>query len=127
MIVDSSAIVAMALGEPEAVAFSQLIQNASAPQMSAATFLEISIVVGPRGTPRLEALIDEAGIEVVPFDLDQARAARTAYQEYGKGSGSPARLNFGDCFSYALAQTSGQPLLFKGDDFTHTDVTSART
>lgn len=127
MIVDSSAIVAMAYGESDAASMAALIRDDPSPRMSAGTLLEISIVVGPQGAPRLDELIEEANIEIVAFDAAQARVARVAYQTFGRGSGSPARLSFGDCFSYALAQTAGEPLLFKGNDFTHTDVTSARS
>jgi ribonuclease VapC len=85
------------------------------------------VVVGRDWHGPLDAFLEAAGTTIVPFDEDQARVARAAYARYGKGSGSPARLNFGDCFSYALAKTTGLPLLFKGDYFTHTDVTPALT
>ncbi len=74
----------------------------------------------------LDELLGDAEISVVPFDATQARIAREAYARFGKGSGSTAGLNFGDCMTYALAKVTGEPLLFKGDDFTHTDVTPAR-
>lgn len=74
----------------------------------------------------MDRLLDDAEIAVVPVDAAQARLARAAYARYGRRSGSRAQLNFGDCMAYALAKVTGEPLLFKGDDFTHTDVTSAR-
>jgi ribonuclease VapC len=82
-------------------------------------------VITPERHDELDQLLAETLSSVVAFDDAQVRLAREAYARYGKGSGSPARLNLGDCFSYALAKTTGQPLLFKGDDFTHTDVTPA--
>ena len=74
---------------------------------------------------RLDAFLQEAEVEIEPVTIEQARLAREAYRDYGKGSGHPARLNFGDCFAYALARDTGEPLLFKGDDFRRTDVTPA--
>ncbi|MBM7786104.1 type II toxin-antitoxin system VapC family toxin [Tenggerimyces flavus] len=98
--------------------------------MSAANFLEAAIVIDRVGDPvlsrQLDALIDEASIEVEAVTKSQAHLARTAYRDFGKGSGHPAGLNFGDCFAYAWAKEAGEPLLFKGDDFVHTDVTPAR-
>jgi len=125
MIVDSSALVASVRGEPDAAAINDLLAS-SVVRVSAATVLEASIVVSPRSHPELDTLLTRAGAEVVPFDHEQARVARDAYARYGKGSGSQARLNLGDCFSYALAKVTGEPLLFKGEDFRHTDVTQAR-
>jgi ribonuclease VapC len=97
--------------------------------MSAATYLEASLVIDASGDPvlsrNLDRLIEIAQIAIEPFTLDQARLARQAYRDFGKSSGHPARLNFGDCFAYALAQTSHAPLLFKGSDFGHTDIASA--
>lgn len=90
------------------------------PRISAGTLLEASIVFDSRAAPeqrrRLDDLIAVTGIEIVPFDEEQYRLARAAYQDFGRGSGHPARLNLGDCFAYALARTSGEPLLFVGDD-----------
>lgn len=120
MIVDSSAAIAVLRLEPDAEDLAHLISAADRPRMSAATLVESSIVAGPGRLSELDTVLE--GVEIVPFDRVQALAARAAYQRYGKGSGSPARLNLGDCFSYALATTTGEPLLFKGDDFTHTDV-----
>jgi ribonuclease VapC len=97
--------------------------------MSAATFLELSIVIDSRGDPVLSREIDELiqrfTIQIEPVTAEQARIARQAYRDYGKGSGHPANLNFGDCFSYALAREKREPILYKGDDFVHTDLRSA--
>lgn len=97
--------------------------------MSAGTFLECSIVIDGRRDPLFSREFDEFmnrfEIEVVPVDVDQARVAREAYRDYGRGSGHPAKLNFGDCFAYALASVTDEPLLYKGDDFVHTDIRSA--
>ncbi|WP_341924550.1 type II toxin-antitoxin system VapC family toxin [Nocardioides psychrotolerans] len=125
MILDSSAIVAIVQGEPEARLFARLIEGASTLQIAAPTFVETAVVLGRGRREGVDDLLTGFGVEVVPFTLEHAEAARVAYARYGKGSGSPARLNLGDCFSYALATVSGQPLLFKGDDFTHTDVVAA--
>lgn len=127
MILDSSAIIAVLRDEPEASRFRDAIQRSQQVSVSAGTSFETSLVVGRDWHGPLDEFLAAAGTRVVPFDEDQARVARAAYVRYGKGSGSPARLNFGDCFSYALAKTTGLPLLFKGDDFTHTDVTPALT
>ena len=129
MIVDTSAVIAILNGEPEDAAFVQAIVDAPTARMSAASFLETAIVVDGLGDPvrsrRLDELVDALGIHVADFTAEHARLARAAYRDFGKGSGHPARLNFGDCFSYALSAASGEPLLFKGDDFVHTDVRPA--
>jgi ribonuclease VapC len=125
VIIDTSAIAAIAFDESDATELAAVIGAADRVLMSAGTLLEVSIVVTRRGQFRLDEFLEEAGIEQVPFDSEQARVAREGYASYGKGSKSPARLNLGDCFSYALAKTTGLPLLFKGDDFTHTDVVPA--
>ncbi len=127
MIVDSSALIAILRNEPDAPAFSAVLERTPDAAVSAATILETSIVAGPSRDDDVDQIVTDAQLTVVAFDHAQARAARAAYAKYGKGSGSPARLNFGDCFSYALAKTTGQPLLFKGDDFGHTDVTPVLT
>jgi ribonuclease VapC len=97
--------------------------------MSAVNFVETAIVIDGRCDPvasrRFDDLIREAVIAIESVDEAQARLAREAYRDFGRGSGHPARLNFGDCFAYALARSRGEPLLFKGDDFVHTDITSA--
>lgn len=125
MILDSSAVVAILTREPDAATFLHAIEAADSVGISAATLVEASIVLGPRGQRPLTEFLAEAGIEIVGFDANQADVARRAHHSYGRGSGSKARLNFGDCFSYALAKSTGRPLLFKGDDFTHTDIEPA--
>lgn len=129
MIVDSSAIVAILRREPEARQFSDAIETAETCRISAATFLETSIVIdsarNPVASNQVEALIAEAEIIIEPVTAEQARIARAAYRDFGRGSGHPARLNFGDCFAYALAKDLGEPLLYKGTDFGETDVRSA--
>ncbi|MGI8523696.1 MAG: type II toxin-antitoxin system VapC family toxin [Nocardioides sp.] len=129
MIVDASALVAVAKGEPGWHRIVDVLAADAQPRISAATWLEACIVVDgardPTVTRRFDRLLADAGISVVPVDEEQARIARAAYRDFGRGSGHPARLNFGDCFSYALASVTGEPLLFTGGDFTHTDVGSA--
>jgi ribonuclease VapC len=126
VIVDSSVIVAIVRGEPEAAAFEGSIVSAEVRRLSAATFVEVSAVIDGRRDPVLSAALDQLlrtmRIEIVPFTLRQAQIAREAYQRFGRGSGHPARLNMGDCFSYALARDFGEPLLFKGRDFALTDI-----
>jgi ribonuclease VapC len=125
VIVDSSAVVAILCQEREAAAFAQAIEEASDVAISASTLLETSIVMKPRYYGSVDELISAMRIRIVPFDARQAEVARAAHALYGKGSRSPAHLNYGDCMAYALAKVTGQPLLFKGDDFTHTDITPA--
>ncbi len=128
MIVDTSAIVAILRAEPDAEDYIDALAHAAAPKMSAATYVEAAVVVDANRDPVLSGRFDDlvADIEVVPMTRELAHIARRAYRDFGKGSGHPARLNLGDCFSYALARGSGEPLLYKGDDFGHTDVASAR-
>ena len=125
MIVDTSALLAIALKEPEAPRFIQLIREEGI-AISASTLLESEIVVRARlGVDALNDLrdfLDRGPSEVVPFEARQVRIASEAHARYGRGSKHPAKLNFGDCFSYALAMARDEPLLFKGDDFIHTDV-----
>ncbi len=128
MIVDSSALVAVALGEPGAERLARLMDRTPDLSMSVATWLESGIVLDARSVhagERLDDLVTELAVAIVPVTPTLARVARSAHRRFGRGSGSRARLNFGDCFSYALAVTTGEPLLFVGDDFTHTDVRSA--
>jgi len=131
MIVDSSAIVAILKDEPEGLAFSRILASAESPLLSAASYLECSIVIDKNRDPvqsaGLDKLIEEAEIAIVPVTEAQARIARQAYRDYGKGSGHPANLNFGDCFSYALARDKREPMLYKGDDFVHTDIRAAHS
>lgn len=129
MIVDSSAIMAILNDEPESRPFAMALASATNARMSAGTLVELSIVVDGRRDPVRTAWLDpflaQSRIEIVDVTAEQAKFARDAHRDYGRGSGHPAQLNFGDCFSYALARATGEPLLFKGDDFGHTDLTSA--
>lgn len=128
MIVDSSAIIAILKGEPDADRFTRALLASSSTRMAAATLVEICIVAdafGPIVSARLDELLREAGIMIETVTPSHAVLARAAHRDYGRGSGHPARLNFGDCFSYALAKATGEPLLYKGDDFAHTDIRSA--
>ena len=128
MIVDTSALVAVLRREPEADTYLELMDKRSC-RMSAGSYLETSIVVDAFGNPmlsrQLDDLIRDVPIAIEEVTVEQANVARQAYRDYGKGSGHPAQLNFGDCFAYALARTARERLLFKGDDFTHTDLISA--
>jgi ribonuclease VapC len=129
VIVDSSALVAILWNEPDAAAFARAIDAASVRRISAGTYIELGIVVDAKRNPvasrRIDEFISEAAISIEPVTESQARTAREAYCDFGKGSRHPAQLNFGDCFAYALAKAFREPLLFKGNDFTHTDVTRA--
>lgn len=128
MIIDTSAIVALVLGEPDSPAIAAALAESDEVRISAATWLEAAVVLDSRRTASSRRLFDDVmtAIDpiVEPVTIEQVDVARTAYRDYGRGSGHPAKLNYGDCFSYALARTTGQALLFKGDDFTHTDLTS---
>jgi ribonuclease VapC len=125
MVIDTSALVAMLNGEPEAERFEAAVQADRVRLMSTASYLEAAIVIearfGELGGRELDLWLHRAAVDLVGVDSDQADAARIAYRMYGKGR-HRAGLNYGDCFSYALAKVSGQPLLFKGDDFAHTDI-----
>ncbi len=129
MVVDTSAIIAILRAEDEAETFALALGTARGAVMGASTYLEAGLVMindkSPRGLERLNTLIDKADIEIVPTTPDEAIIGIAAHQKYGKGSGHPAKLNFGDCFSYALAKSRNLPLLFKGDDFIHTDIEPA--
>ncbi len=129
MVLDTSALIAILAGEPESVDFIRLLSDADDPLISAATLLEASIVMqartGRKGVEDLDRLLQAAGARWVAVDDHQALVAREAWARYGKGR-APAGLNYGDCFSYALAKTHDRPLLFKGDDFVRTDVRPAR-
>jgi ribonuclease VapC len=127
MVVDTSALAAILLREPEEVAFAESIAAARRPMLSAANFVEFGILAGSRRAyprPAVESLVARWGLEIVPVSLEQARLAVEAFARYGKGK-HPAGLNHGDCFAYALAKERGEPLLFKGQDFARTDVTPA--
>lgn len=125
MVIDTSALVAILQDEPERGAFNKAIEAADRRSMSVVSFVEASMILearfGPDGVRALDLVIAKAGIELVPVDAEQAHAARIAFRAYGKRR-HPAGLNFGDCFAYALARTLGEPLLFKGSDFSLTDV-----
>jgi len=125
MVIDTSALIAILADEPERRTFIEKIEAADARLLSAANFVEASIVIearhGAEGVKLLDLFLDRAAIEIAPVDDDQAREARLAFSRYGNGRHG-AGLNFGDCFAYALAITSGEPLLFKGSDFPGTDV-----
>lgn len=129
MIVDSSAVIAVLTQEDGWRDIDAALRASPDAQMSAATYVELGIVVDRLGNPsvsrRLDRLLDAWGIEVIALTAVHARAARAAHRDYGRGTGHPARLNLGDCFAYALAAETGQPLLFTGDDFSHTDLESA--
>ena len=128
MVVDSSALVAILRKEPEAARFTRAILRDPVRLISAANFLEAGIVIdnqaGPNAGRRLDAFVERALIGIEPVTEEQVRIARQAYLDFGRGN-HPAALNFGDCFAYALAKTTGEPLLFKGDDFQHTDIQPA--
>ncbi len=122
---DTSALMALVMDEPEAPDIRHAIDEAGQTLISAATLVEFYIVAMGKGDDvyaRAQALIRELPIAVVPFDTEQAEIARRAYEQYGKGRGHPAQLNFGDTFSYALAYSRGLPLLYKGGDFARTDI-----
>lgn len=125
IVVDTSAVVAVLSGEPERDRVNAALAGSAASLMSAANYLECSIVLASRfgddGVHDLRLYLHEAGIEIVPVDRDQADVALDAWMRYGKGRHGAA-LNFGDCFAYALASLRGAPLLFVGEDFTRTDV-----
>jgi ribonuclease VapC len=127
MILDTSAVIAVLRNEPDAMSFAKAIAKASIRRISAANYVESAAVIDANRDPiasrRFDDLLREARVVIEPVTEAQARLAREAYRDFGRGSGHPAKLNFGDCFSYALAKALNEPLLFKGDDFTHTDVT----
>jgi ribonuclease VapC len=126
VIVDPSVLVAILTGEPDAPALARAMSRAASVRLSAASYVELAVVIDGRRDPvlsgALEAYLAAAEIEVVPLTVRQARIAREAHQRFGRGSGHPARLNLGDTFSYALARDLGEPLLFKGRDFALTDI-----
>ena len=128
MIVDSSALLAILRAEPEMLACAQAMENAASRRISAANFLETAIVIDgsrdPVASRRLDDLLRAADLAIEPVTEAQARIAREAYRDFGKGSGHAAQLNFGDCFAYALAKVTGEPLLFEGRDFSRTDIAS---
>ena len=128
MIVDSSALLAILFSEPDARRHAAAIMSASPCRISVANVLETSIVVEGRGgdsaAHELDTLLEKAEVELVPVTVEHLEAARRAWRRFGRGN-HPAALNFGDCFAYALARATGEPLLFKGDDFAQTDIEAA--
>ena len=128
MIIDTSAMVAILYREREAAAFIQRIHDADSCLMSVATWVELAMVVesqlGPDGMRQAEAFFRRAGITIEPVAVEHGELARQAFLDFGKGR-HKAGLNFGDCFSYALAKATGEPLLFKGNDFALTDIVAA--
>jgi ribonuclease VapC len=128
MVIDTSALIAILANEPEAELFEAAIDTDPIRLVSAASVLEAAIVAGARygdiGGRELDLLLYKAAIQIVAVTPDQLDAGRHAFSQYGKGR-HPAALNFGDCFSYALAKTAGEPLLFKGNDFPQTDIAIA--
>jgi ribonuclease VapC len=129
VIIDTSALVAVIALESEAPLFATAMDRAEVLRISAGSYVEAAIALNRRRDPALdgkfEAMMNDVGFVVEPVTPEQAHIARRAYRDYGKGSGHPAQLNFGDCFSYALARDKREPILFKGDDFIHTDLRSA--
>ena len=128
MILDTSAVVAVLYREPEAAAFAQLIHDAEVCRISVVSHVELAMVIeqqlGPDGMRQAGAFIRRAGVVIEPVSLDQGELARQAFLDFGKGR-HKASLNFGDCFSYALAKATGEPLLFKGKDFSRSDMKPA--
>jgi len=130
MILDTSAVVAILRFESEAAEFAEIIERTAQRRISAVSYVECSAVIDgskdPVASRRFDELIETAQIVIEPVTEAQAHIARQAYRDFGKMSGHPAKLNFGDCFSYALAKSKSEPLLFKGQDFSRTDVKLAR-
>ncbi len=128
MIIDSSAFVAVALEEADADRLLETMAGAARRRVSAATWLESCIIIESKRKSaviaRFESVLARLRTEIVPVTIEQAAAARVAYQRFGRGN-HPAKLNYGDCFAYALAKVTGEPLLFKGSDFRQTDITPA--
>jgi ribonuclease VapC len=127
VIVDTSALVALLRGEDDAPRFARALAARGEPKrISAANFLETAIVIdGSRdaiASRRFDDVMAKASLTIEPVTAEQAHVARAAYRDFGKGTGHPARLNFGDCFAYALAKATDEPLLFKGEDFGFTDI-----
>jgi ribonuclease VapC len=128
VILDTSALVAVLYGEPERERFAQLIHDADSCRISVASFLELSMVIenqlGAEASRQVDTFFRRTGIVIEPVTVEQGFLARQAFIDYGKGR-HKAALNFGDCFSYALAKATGEPLLFKGGDFSRTDIKAA--
>jgi ribonuclease VapC len=129
MVIDSSALIALLLDEPESTNFVTSIAASTTRLTSASSYLETAIVMlnrsGPDAPEKVDRLLADLSIDIFPFTQDQAVLAIAAYGRYGRGGSHPAGLNFGDCFTYALATLTGEPVLFKGSDFSRTDLVSA--
>jgi ribonuclease VapC len=130
VIIDSSVVVAILRQEDDARAFSESMEAAAFCRISAASYFEAAIAIDSKrdalASREFDSLLANNDIEIVAVDEAQARIAREAYRDFGKGSGHPAKLNFGDCFAYALSKAKNDMLLFKGQDFAHTDIRPAR-
>lgn len=128
MIVDASALVAIVRREADAESYLRALDGAESPRISAATLFEAAQVIDGSGSEVMSRAFDQivrlSGIEIVPFEAEHAAVARDARARFGKGSGHPAHLNFGDCMTYATAYVADEPLLFKGNDFSQTDIAS---
>jgi ribonuclease VapC len=128
MIVDTSAIVAILRDEPEAESFANAIAGTRIRRISTVNYVEAAAVIDagrdPIASRRFDDFVREASLAIEAVTFEHARIAREAYKDFGRSSGHPAKLNFGDCFSYALAKATGEPILFKGLDFKYTDLTS---
>jgi len=128
MVIDTSALIAILGGEPERYAFIERIDADPVRLLTAANYLEAAIIIddrfGAEGDRDLRRFLSEAGFEIEPVTVSHAEIAREAYRRFGRGN-HPARLNYGDCFAYALARATGEPLLFKGQDFAQTDIVPA--
>ena len=131
MILDTSALIAILRDEPDAVSYATAIAGATVRRISAVNYVESAAVIDashdPIASRRFDDLLREARVVIESLTEAQARIAREAYRDFGRGSGHRAKLDFGDCFAYALAKAMNEPLLFKGDDFAHTDITPALT
>jgi len=125
LIVDTSAVVAVLNDEPDADLMLETMRDAPLLKIAAPTAVELSLIAGAARFDHVRVFLDEASIQVADFTAEHFLLAQRAHAAFGRGSGSPARLNLGDCFSYALAKAAGEPLLFKGDDFRHTDIAPA--
>ena len=125
MVIDSSAVLAVLLGENDGQHYSQIIESAENAKMSTVSLLEVTLVIGARkrenGITLLNHFLLKSGIEIIAFDFQQLLIAKDAWWQFGKGR-HPAALNLGDCCSYALAKSLGRPLLYKGGDFPQTDI-----
>ena len=128
MIIDTSALIAILRAKPDAGEMARAIERARIRRISAANWLETAVAIDgsrdPVASRRFDELVQTPELHVEPVTADQARIARDAYRDFGMGSGHKAGLNFGDCFAFALAKSTGEDLLFKGNDFGHTDITS---